>query len=129
VDREVVETARWLAEHTTGRFRRKLLNQVVWYATESEGKYTTRFRSREALRLQAELGRTEAARHLAHEHVVPRQLLIDRLIAEPGRAPEILAFAVACVVTREEHSRLPDGDGWERYEAAGIEVVDTRTPG
>lgn len=125
MDDEIVQAARWLAANTTGRFRRKMLNQLVWYATEKDGKYTTRFRSREALRLQRELGRTVAVRHLAHEHVVPRQLVIDQLIADPDAAAEVLVSAVACVVTREEHDRLPDGQGWERYEAAGIEVVDT----
>ena len=37
-------------------------------------------------------------------------------------------LAIDCTVTHDEHTRLTKFDkthtGWERYEAAGVEVVD-----
>ena len=47
------------------------------------------------------------------------------------RLASAIKAAGACVVTVAEHKRLtelsrarPDLEGWDRYEAAGIEVVD-----
>jgi hypothetical protein len=62
--------------------------------------------------------------------VFTRKEMIDRMLAgEP--VDEVLAGAVVCLVTREESKRLTRQDhevpslrGWERYQAAGIEVVD-----
>jgi hypothetical protein len=58
------------------------------------------------------------------------------MLAEPGRCDEIMAMAVACVVTRAEHDRLTaltrtrhDAVGWDQYAAAGIEVVDLGAAG
>jgi hypothetical protein len=104
---------------------RRALDAAIWAYTKADGKYSTRYRSVGAL---GEMNR----RRLTHEHVVTRKLLVDRMLAEPQRVGEILATAVACVVTREEHRRLseatradPSLEGWDRYAAAGIEVVDT----
>lgn len=53
------------------------------------------------------------------------------MIAEPERIAEILDSATACLVTEEEHRRLnvlpPDTEGWDRYRAAGITVIDMAT--
>jgi hypothetical protein len=46
------------------------------------------------------------------------------MLAEPKRAKEILARAIGCVVTKEEHRRLGPGEGWKRYQAAEIKVYD-----
>lgn len=64
---------------------------------------------------------------MRHEHVVTRKALSERLFA--GEEPEqVLRDAVACIVTVEEHARLSaydnTYDGWARYGAAGIQVVD-----
>jgi hypothetical protein len=40
---------------------------------------------------------------------------------------DVLKRAVASVVTRDEHRLLKDGNGWKRYKAAGITVVDRKT--
>src|SRR5690606_22975021 len=89
-------------------------------------EYKTRFMSRNAIGKPAEA--------LHHEHVLPRKRLIDRMLADPPRATEIAATAVGCTVTREEHARLNEQDkaqpgleGWNRYRAAGIEVINTAT--
>lgn len=103
--------------------KRELLSICVWKATELDGKFNTRFCSRGAL----EAGH---GTKLNHEHVIERKQLVDRLLAgEP--VGEVLKEAVACLVTVDEHKTLtriskenPDLEGWARYEAAGIEVVD-----
>lgn len=105
---------------------RELLSILIWKWTEAHGKYRgCRFWTPRAL---------EAPQGLCHEHVVPRKLLVEALVAAgPESAEEILeTMAVACVVTHAEHSQLPDvsweellANPWARYDAAGVEVVDT----
>ena len=94
----------------------------------SNGKYGTRYRSREALSV------TDPT-ELNHEHVFPRKWLIEQMIAEPSNIEMLLTqFAIACTVTEKEHKRLAlaekanaDLVGWERYNAADIVVTDMAT--
>jgi hypothetical protein len=102
-----------------------LIDGMIWTITQARGKYTTRYRSRAAL--DAPKGAK-----LQHEHVTTRKHLVNSILQHPERAREIAARAVGCVITKEEHQRLtritreqPHLTGWQRYEAAGIEVVDT----
>jgi hypothetical protein len=104
--------------------KRLLVSGTIWLITEARGKYKTRYRSRAAI--------DDKSAKKQHEHVFTRRELTSRLLAEPDKAREILQSAIACVVTMEEHRRLTAEDrrnpslrGWERYKAAGIEVVDT----
>lgn len=100
--------------------RRHALSNAVWWYTEADGKLKIRFRSIGVL--------SEPDAKVHHEHVVPRKLLVDRMLADPDGIPEILAACLACLVTVEEHRRLAavaaDLEGWERYRAAGVQVVD-----
>jgi hypothetical protein len=102
------------------RHKRDIISGMLWKITEARGKYTTRHRSRAAMEFGAKV---------QHEHVFTRKDLTDLIIAEPDRAREILRDAIGCVVTVDEHRRLSRVDrairGWDRYAAAGIEVVDT----
>ena len=103
--------------------KRELLSICVWKATEVDGKFNTRFCTQGALEAGPET-------KLNHEHVIERKKLVDRmLVGEP--VADVLKAAVACIVTVDEHRLLtdlsrthPDLEGWERYEAAGIKVVD-----
>ncbi len=105
--------------------KRELLSVCIWKVTEAApmSKYQTRYRSRGSL--------AAPESDLAHDHVYQRKRLIDAMLADPDDASRILLSAVACVVTHEEHFRLTaisreakDLDGWDRYERAGIEVVE-----
>jgi hypothetical protein len=106
--------------------RREFIKLALWKVTEAEaGKYTTRYRSR---------GSLEPGAILQHDHVFERAKLASALIAEPDRLDELLDKAVACTVTKDEHQRLtsvsrhmPHLDGWARYRAAGISVIDEST--
>jgi hypothetical protein len=106
--------------------KRRLLSVCVWKITEADGKYRTRFKTQEALHSE----RCD----LTHEHVYRRKRLITALLQAPANADIILARAIACTVTRQEHIRLckqdrarPDLDGWERYRRSRITVIDTLT--
>jgi len=128
-----LSSAKLLAETIAGlpayeAHKRELLSVCLWKVTEAEGpsKYAIRYRSRGALGAAPEV--------LRHEHVLQRRRLVDRMLAEPIRAGEIALEAIGCVVTKEEHDRLtavsrarPDLDGWARYRAAGVQIVDTTT--
>jgi hypothetical protein len=107
------------------RHKRDLINGMLWTVTQARGKYTTRYRSQAA---------RDAPRgtKLQHEHVIPRKQLVTAIMNDPTRARALLATAIGCVVTKEEHERLnritreqPQLQGWERYQAAGITVIDT----
>ena len=63
-------------------------------------------------------------KNLHHEHVHTRKSLVTALLdGEP--IDDVLARAIACVVTRPEHKLLKAGDGWDRY--SGIKVIDRST--
>ena len=110
--------------------RRELLTKyVLWLVTTGTvaHKHDTRYRSTGAV------GVTDLA-ELVHEHVHTRSKLADLILANP--TDEVIEFVVnnlafGCVVTRDEHARLSPFDkthtGWDRYKAAGIEVVDMST--
>jgi hypothetical protein len=64
--------------------------------------------------------------------VFTRKWLIEQMLYEPSAVEVVLReFAIACTVTRGEHQLLarseranPELPGWERYSAAGVEVID-----
>jgi len=104
--------------------KRELLKVCIWKITEANGKYKTRYRSIGALN-------ENNSGNLQHEHVVEMKSLIDRLLNEPTNYSEILNDAIACVVTKEEHSKLTkvsresdNLNGWSRYKKAGIIAFD-----
>lgn len=106
--------------------RNELLTILLWKLTEAESdhKHRTRFQSEGALAC------TER-KLLRHEHVFQRNKMIEELLqSEPTGLDNILANAIGCTVTVEEHKRLAayeDEYGWERYRKARVIVVDTMT--
>lgn len=94
----------------------------------ANGKNGTRYRSKGALDV------TDPAT-LEHEHVYPRKWLIEQMLESPSAVEWVLThFAIACTVTTDEHRLLARADraapelvGWERYHAAGVEVIDMAT--
>ena len=61
-------------------------------------------------------------RGLRHEHVFPRRVMVDRLLAGDTLA---LTESFGCVVTVAEHGILDDRcSGWDRYREAGVGVWD-----
>jgi hypothetical protein len=102
-----------------------LIDTMLWKLTETDGKHNTRYRSDGAMP-------HSDPRLLHHEHVFPKKKMIDDLqrASSSDEIDRILATAVGCVVTRDEHTRLSQYDhevGWQRYRSAGIGVVDRET--
>lgn len=110
--------------------QRRVLREVLWSVTEIDGKYTTRFRSVGTLQLEEADRIANWQSNLRHDHVLTRKSLIEALLA--GANPyDVLSTAVACTVTRAEHTRLSSFDrsheGWARYAEAGVQVIDMAT--
>lgn len=108
--------------------KRELLSTCLWKLTEAEAynKYGLRYQTPAALEVPKQ--------EKQHEHVFERKKVIEALIANPDRFEEILSNVVACTVTKEEHRRLtklsylhPELEGWKRYRAAGLSVLDLAT--
>jgi hypothetical protein len=106
------------------RTRAETYKIALFQLTESGGgwrKQAPRYRTRAAV--------CGPATKYQHEHVVERKWLVRALEAHPDQTDEILALAVACLVTEDEHDLLRahrECFGWDRYIAAGIEVVDAK---
>lgn len=114
-------------------FRRELdrmLDQAAWAATETKvgDKYDLRFvsegvvrvcRVHGPLRRWSKLRKEVRPAALNHEHVTSRATVKRELYAATSQqmVRDVLAAAVGCVVTADEHLRLPDArNAWERYE-------------
>jgi hypothetical protein len=95
----------------------QVIDTLLWKFTEADGKHNTPFRTVAAL--------TAPEEELQHEHVFTRKQLKHRILAStPDDVDSILADAIGCLVTVEEHKRLSCLDGlvfgWQRYLQAGI---------
>ncbi len=136
----IVEANRLVAQHGLVNQRKYVLDRASWAVTEIEpGAETKLFRQRywsfgalqwASQTFAATMGKSErgrrAASALRHEHVVSRRSLIQRLAAcsDVNAVVEILASAVACVVTTMEAGSLTGEDNWSRYRRAGVQVYD-----
>lgn len=109
---------------TLEKHLRELLSVVIWKATEAHGKYSLRYRSLGALEKTAYL---EPGTFI-HEHVHTRLSLAQRMIRGTETVEQVMADAVACLVTPAEDKllrKVPNYiQGWERYRQAGIAVFD-----
>jgi hypothetical protein len=119
------------------RVQRGIIKGAVWMATEGmprkgkpKYKYTTRYRSNAALALGEHLWK-DGRCLVRHEHVWPIRREIDEIMENPADAERVLRRAQGCVVTIDEHSGLSKfdktHDGWDRYAAARVDVVDMST--
>jgi hypothetical protein len=102
--------------------REKFLHEALWKITEAEtiNKHRTRYCSYTAFTLPES--------NLRHDHVYQRSKMVNNLLdCGPEQVDEILAKAVGCAVTLEEHyslNKCAQYDGWDRYQKVGIKVVD-----
>jgi hypothetical protein len=114
--------------------RRKMLKEVLWLISEADGKYATRYRSAEVVRLARQSPGCNVA--IRHEHVYPRAQVTAEILRReaefrrfPGRLDKFLDETVGCVVTAREHRELLDGAvGWNRYENVPVLDMSTTPP-
>jgi hypothetical protein len=109
--------------------RRAMLSNSIWYITEVDGKWKTRFKSEKVLYLAK--NEPNSIVRINHEHVFTRKSLVDEilgrrdeLLADLSKLNELLGTAVGCIVTKPEHDALAKGSGWARY-AGTVQVYDT----
>lgn len=110
--------------------RKHLLKLAQWWVTEADGKWKTRFRSVEVVRLARDDPHSDVL--INHEHVYGRAELADRMLRDHGQVDDILELCVGCIVTVEEHRRLSaqrHQRGWDRYLEAKVPVLDTAAAG
>lgn len=125
----LVEAAINHDEVPSGETRRLLGEWLLWKWTESAGnpgKYDLRYASPAAADRLPAKGRSG----LRHEHVFPRHLLADEILAQPHKAASLLRNkGVACVVTAEERKAVKASSkrGWQRFAGAEVEVIDRLT--
>jgi hypothetical protein len=106
------------------KLKKAVLHTLVWNVTASEGKYKndTRYYSMAALK--------EGTQRI-HEHVFERAYLVKRILEKQDRLSDYFKHAVSCVVTVDEDTALTEKGkgriGWDRYTAAGIDVLDRKT--
>lgn len=124
-----------------------VIDWACWRWTGSSGKYCgCPYWSRAALAELSTRGPGRWGEWCRHEHVVPRVVISEKLLALPDPTPprihEVLGlFAIGCVVTIDEDRRLSRGmrtkmpaafgleghamfqNAWARYREAGIEWV------
>lgn len=104
--------------------RDECINVALWKLTQAESthKHRTRFCS--------EAAQTAPEEDLRHDHVFQRGVMVKALIkCSPDEVDQILANAVACTITHDEHiaiNKHKNLDGWERYRAADIKVLDMK---
>lgn len=105
------------------RHKKKILSDVQWLISEVDGKYTTRYRSKEVVDL-ANNDPTSGIK-IQHEHVFARKAITEGILHDQPNVANILRKLVACVVTKSEHDRLTGpAYGWQRYANANIQVYD-----
>ena len=113
------------------RHRKKMLKEVLWWISEADGKYATRFRSQAVVKLAE--NNPKSNEKVQHEHVFPRAKVADELLTRriellqnPSELETILDATVGCVVLASEHRKLNDkAEGWKRY--ANVPVWDMST--
>ena len=108
------------------KHRKLLLSRLQWLISEADGKYRTRFRSKQVVELA--MHSPSSTIKINHEHVFARREITARLLLMPESSDVILDDVVGCIVTQKEHSKLSSKlSGWRRYSEAGILVLDMST--
>lgn len=101
----------------------ELLGVCIWKLSEADGKWNVRYWSKAAL--------TAPKNERQHEHVHEIRKLV-RALLQGQSVGTVAKRVVACIVTRSEHKRLSalaldNIDGWNRYRAVKVPVIDLVT--
>jgi hypothetical protein len=105
--------------------KKRMLVHALWEVAITTGNFYPRYRSQTV---------TQGLGHpVQRDHIFQKAHVITQLLNNPNYASEIAVdHSICCVVTRQEHTALhdvnPNLDGFDRYHAAGIVVVDMLQP-
>jgi hypothetical protein len=118
---------------------RALVEPALWRLPEINGKYHTRFYSREVWERTIKEGKlpsktggkwNSSRAEVMLEHVVERSPLIQWIFEDPNRIDNLHNICIGCVVTKNESSKLHSKCGvdpnnvWKRYLDAKVDVFD-----
>jgi hypothetical protein len=110
----VIKTLRALDLHASTK--RKMIDRALWLVAELSGDFAPRHRSDGVLQ--------NLGVKIQRDHVYPRAELIASILAGNEDLSEVVARAICCLVTKEEHNRLseipPHVKGWDRYREAAV---------
>lgn len=114
--------------------QRRILSEVLWFLSEADGKYFTRFRTVEVVRLAKEDSTSQVV--IQHEHVYPREKVSSKLLgkiyfcrANPEALELLLDETVGCIVTNAEHDfLLKNKEGWARYRDVPVYDMSSTLP-
>ena len=105
--------------------KKRMLVHALWEITKPNGDFKGRFRSKAVLVIGTPIER---------DHVYQKERIVRCLVEHPNEIRTALNDLIHCVVAKEEHQRLTqisrskiELDGWQRYQEAGIEVLDMST--
>lgn len=136
------------------RIKQQVLDGALWWMADYSGKgLDCPFRSKRANQICKSLGSGDEIKNrgLIHEHIVPKKLIREKLMAlntpvDKKTVKRWLKLSVYCLVTKESDDKVLNKSGfnqkmpndnwkkenaipdeiWARYKASGIEVVDRR---
>ena len=104
------------------KHKKTLISQMIWKITEANGKYNTRYISKNARKASKDERR--------HDHVWTRKGMVERILKDPDVLEHEIQRAIGCTVIKDEHDDLTRFDtlcdGWERYKSARIAVWDLK---
>jgi len=121
---------------------RALVEPPLWRIPVVNGKYHTRYYSREVWERTLREGKlpnkhagtwTSTRAEVVLEHVVERAPLIAWMLENPSQIDVIENVCICCVVTKNESKKLPSKRGvdpnnlWKRYLEGKIDVFDRKT--
>ena len=118
--RSLIEPPLWRIPETNGKYHTRFFSREVWERTLSEGKLPSK-----------STGKWKSPRaEVMLEHVVERAPLITWILEDPNRIQRIEDVCIGCIVTKEESKKLPSRQGvdgsdvWKRYRIGKIDVYD-----
>jgi hypothetical protein len=119
------------AKQLSEAHKKGVLNYVIWAITEAKyPKHKLPLRTAAAHEL---ICGEKRGGLLRHEHVFTRKWLVSEMLKRPERAGGMLeVFAIGCVVTKREASRLntlAGKQGWARYRALKLRVLEVQEDG
>tara|TARA_Y100000814_G_scaffold251541_1_gene198529 strand:+ start:98 stop:541 length:444 start_codon:yes stop_codon:yes gene_type:complete len=120
-------------KNASEKHKRRCLRKLLAWRSELGGKHKTPYRTRRVCDL---IGFSDIAVKkliksspvkIEVEHVFPIKKTIDYLLNTSYNEDFLNENLTTCLITKEEHLQLnafDQLDGWDRYKAAGIVVVD-----
>jgi len=100
--------------------KKRMLNIGIWQVAWASGDFYSRYRSAAVI--------STPGLTIQRDHIYQKKLLVQRLLSTDVDFDSVIAHSQCCIVTLDEHRSLHQVngglDGWDRYQAAKIQVYD-----